>query len=267
MRLNSDLLLIALLVISLFGPCCGQKIYEFSYNKDLPVLASSFSLTLGSEIIERTKKPISEEFVNNLNRSRVIKFDRSTLNNYSTKSGNHSDIFKNMAFVAPFSLMASKQGRENFKEILGMYSEVILLNGSLTYFTKALVGRVRPYAYNPEVDLSKKLQRTTRRSFFSGHVSHVSSLSFFTAKVFNDLYPDSNYKYLVWGGAAAIPALTGYLRYKSGAHFPSDVIIGYGVGAAVGIFIPSLHKIKVKKSDSYFSFNGNSVGFFCSLNK
>lgn len=124
-----------------------------------------------------------------------------------------------------------------------MYAEVLSLNGGITGVTKGAFGKFRPYAYNPNVDIEFKLRPTTRRSFFSGHTSHVASLSFFTATVFDDLYPNSDLKYVVWAGAVVAPAITGYMRIKAGQHFPTDVIVGYGVGALVGYFIPELHKI------------------------
>ena len=46
--------------------------------------------------------------------------------------------------------------------------------------------------------------------------------------------------------AAALPALTGYLRIRAGRHYPSDVLVGYLVGGAVGYLIPTLHKKKPK---------------------
>ena len=72
----------------------------------------------------------------------------------------------------------------------------------------------------------------------------TDALSFFTAKVINDLYPNSKYKGLAWAGAITIPAFAGYLRYRAGKHFPSDIFVGYGVGAALGVLIPQFHKIK-----------------------
>ncbi len=88
-----------------------------------------------------------------------------------------------------------------------------------------------------------KLTKNTRRSFFSGHTSHVAASTFFTAKVLTDINPDGSNNSLYWITAATIPAITGYLRVKGGKHFPTDVIVGYAVGALVGILVPELHKI------------------------
>jgi membrane-associated phospholipid phosphatase len=46
----------------------------------------------------------------------------------------------------------------------------------------------------------------------------------------------------VWTGAITLPAIVGYLRVKAGRHYPSDVIVGYGVGALIGYLVPTLHK-------------------------
>ena len=86
--------------------------------------------------------------------------------------------------------------------------------------------------------------KTVQNLFFSGHTSSSAYFSFFTAKVFADTHPNSKWKPVVWGSAIALPAMTGYLRYKAGKHFPTDVIVGYGVGAAFGILIPELYKNK-----------------------
>ena len=51
-------------------------------------------------------------------------------------------------------------------------------------------------------------------------------------------------KWLVWTGAAIIPATVGVLRVEAGNHFLSDVLLGYAMGAASGILIPELHKKK-----------------------
>lgn len=66
--------------------------------------------------------------------------------------------------------------------------------------------------------------------------------TFFFAEIFSEYYPESKWKPVVWGGAIAIPAVTGYLRVRGGRHYPTDVIAGYALGAAVGYFIPKLHE-------------------------
>ena len=226
----------------------AQKLYQTCWKKEAVIYGSSVGLLLGGIYLDSRYDPITEYDLSLLNSANMPGIDRGTIDQYSTSAATQSDYIKNGISLIPFTLFLSKQGRENTNELLIMYTEVLALNNTITLFTKNAVGRYRPYAYNPDVSLDIKFTATTRRSFFSGHVSQVSSVSFFTAKVFNDLYPESNFRYLVWAGAVAAPAITGYLRVKAGRHFPTDVIVGYGVGAFIGYFIPHLHRI-TKKSN------------------
>jgi membrane-associated phospholipid phosphatase len=38
----------------------------------------------------------------------------------------------------------------------------------------------------------------------------------------------------------------GYFRVRSLAHFPTDGLVGLGLGAAVGVIVPAIHKIRDK---------------------
>ena len=98
--------------------------------------------------------------------------------------------------------------------------------------------------YNPDVSLEKKLSDRTTLSFFSGHTSATTSLSFFAAKVITDLRPGSKYNWAVWTTGATLPAIMSYLRYEAGKHFVTDEIAGYAVGALIGYLVPEMHKNK-----------------------
>jgi len=39
-----------------------------------------------------------------------------------------------------------------------------------------------------------------------------------------------------------MPAVTGYLRYEAGRHFPTDILGGYALGALTGVLIPIMHR-------------------------
>jgi membrane-associated phospholipid phosphatase len=90
--------------------------------------------------------------------------------------------------------------------------------------------------------LEERLHKYAENSFFAGHTAATASVAFFTAKVFHDLHPGSPWRPVVWGAAAAVPATVGYLRLRAGKHFLSDNIVGYAVGATIGILVPELHK-------------------------
>ena len=123
--------------------------------------------------------------------------------------------------------------------------------GSTNIF-KTTVLRPRPFLYNIAGGNGdgQHLEADDRQSFLSGHTSMVATSSFFAAQVMIDLHPESSLKPLIWGAAATIPAVTGYLRYRAGKHFPTDIIAGYGLGALIGTMIPKLHRIEIGKEAS-----------------
>ena len=44
------------------------------------------------------------------------------------------------------------------------------------------------------------------------------------------------------GAAALVPAAVAYNRIEAGKHFLTDNLVGYAVGATMGILVPQLHK-------------------------
>ena len=115
----------------------------------------------------------------------------------------------------------------------------------LTILTKIITLRPRPFLYNNLAPQASFEERDSRYAMFSGHTSFSAVGCFLTAKIFNDLHPDSPWRLPVRGLAATVPAVTGYLRVKGGKHFISDVMLGYGVGALIGWGIPALHKVSI----------------------
>lgn len=142
-------------------------------------------------------------------------------------------------------LFADKTMRKDLGALALLYVETVAIAGGLTNITKAGFGRPRPYVYGPEWVPGTTLSSGDQAAFISGHTSLSAAGSFFFARVFTDYHPDSKLKPYVWGLAATIPAVTGYLRVRAGRHYPTDVIAGYALGATVGYLVPTLHKRKV----------------------
>jgi membrane-associated phospholipid phosphatase len=113
---------------------------------------------------------------------------------------------------------------------------------------KGMANRGRPYVYNPDTPADKISTVNATESFLSGHTSFAAANMFFIATVYAQHHPDGKLKPYLWTGAAVVPAVVGVLRVASGNHFTTDVIAGYALGAATGMLIPTIHKIKTQKS-------------------
>ncbi len=219
--------------------------YEFNWKKDAYVSAIGLGLIGGGAYMYFNKSGLTRGQVDALNVNDINPFDRSASQQWSPTSANISDGFMIGALALPFTLFAFRSAQENWLGLGLMYVEVGIYTVGITELTKGLSERTRPYAYNSETPLDTRLGKDARASFFSGHTSLAASMSFLTAKIFHDMSDNNTAKALVWTAAALVPAATGYLRYRAGKHFPTDIIAGYVVGGAVGYLVPFLHKKKI----------------------
>ena len=183
-------------------------------------------------------------------RSDVPSFDRASAGYYSETANDNSyyPFFAGFAMPLLF-VVADKTERQQAGKIIVMYTESLAITATLYTLTAGNVQRSRPLVYpdkngNYRAPLDKRESKNSQRSFYAGHAAATASASFFAAQVFSDLHPNSKLKPYVWIVSAALPAITGYYRYKSGEHFLSDNILGYAIGAASGILVPELHKNK-----------------------
>jgi len=227
-------------------PLTGQHhhSYKWNWNKDGYVLGGS-ALFWASSIYAKSKSDkITAEDLLTLDPQNLPAFDRAATDNYSTNADKISDIFLFSSIALPFLPHISETCREEDFKIVGMAFQTFFITDGITNLTKAFRKRFRPFTYNTELSDEIRLSNGARYSFPSGHTSSTAALSFFAAKVYTDLHPDSKWKPLIWGLAITLPAANGYLRFKAGKHFPSDVVAGYLIGAGIGVLVPSLHKIE-----------------------
>ncbi len=256
MKLQSGIL--ALIIFCFSGKIFGQSPYQLDWKKELYYFgASAGTLGLGAYLEKQT--PIFDlGQLETVNAKSINSFDRGAASNYSLSAHEASNWLWYGSFALPTLFLADKSTRDDFGIIATLWGETVLLNSGVTVVSKYAFRRPRPYVYNPDVSVETKMTTTAKGSFFSGHTSMTAANTFFVAKVFSDYYPDSKWKPIVWTAAATIPALTGYFRVKGGRHYPTDVITGYAVGAAIGYFIPHLHKRK--KNENGWSVYGGTSG-------
>ncbi len=222
--------------------------YEKSIRLDLPLSVGGGLVWMYSNRLKKKKVGLTEEEIALLNIDDVSKFDRVSCRNWSLGAHKASNVFLFSSYALPYALLLDKdiRGGNNFGSIALFTFETVAINSAVTGIIKELVKRKRPLLYNPNCPIEKKLHRDATSSFISGHTSNVAALSFMSAQMYSDLNPNAKGSGYVWGTAALIPAVTALLRVKAGRHFPTDVIAGYLVGAAVGILVPRLHRVRIE---------------------
>jgi membrane-associated phospholipid phosphatase len=219
--------------------------YRTSFKVDGPILAAGLGLTMiGYNMIVK-KDGLTAEQLAAHNPNDVPGFDRGNVGYYSESADKASYIPFTAAFALPVvASLIDKNQRNNFVQVTALYLEAMAISGALYTLSAGAISRSRPLVYSTEAPYEKRVSNNSQRSFFAGHVSASATATFFAAQVFSDFNPDSRAKPYVWIAAAAIPAVVAYYRYEAGMHFLSDILIGYGVGAAVGILVPKMHRTK-----------------------
>ncbi len=255
--------LITLFTLSFLQLGIAQNPYELSWKKDATILGTSVAGQLAAIYLFANEDRLNLDQINSLDKNDIWpSFDKIATEYNSTAARFSSDVFLYTSLGAPFLYLADKETKSGFLQIGVMTAEVFLVNAMTTSFAKEFSKRTRPYAYNPEIDIDLKTRLHTRLSFYSGHTSTVAAMTFFSAKVFSDYYPESKWKPVMWTIAAIYPAATGFFRVAGGQHFPTDVVTGYIAGGLIGYFIPHFHKKKDKKDKVGFSIypGFNSIG-------
>ena len=215
------------------------------------------------------KSPLTDAELQTLNRSDFTAIDRWALNLDPSKMSYYDKLSEDLlaGIVAlPVLTMLDYDIRQDWLDVLLMYAEtVIITNNMYLYspFGPTFQTRLRPVVYYDALGNSEVRTRGgNRNSFYSGHVANAASVSFFTAKIFCDYHPELGWKkFLVYGAATIPPLILSYARLKALAHFPSDILVGFGVGVLCGILVPEFHRIRIENTSLglYSSSEGTGI--------
>ncbi len=226
----------------------AQSPYSLNPNVEPRLTLGSLAFNGGVGLWERRLSPLSLDSILIQSPLQVNSLDRIATSNWRPKVAKISDAFLYSSMILPLTLGLDNRISKGYGDINVMWLQTLSLNILVTNLTKVLVKRKRPYTFHPDLELrkrineSERIRRNARLSFFSGHTSTTAAMTFFAAQTYNDFYPDSHSRYWVWASSALIPAAVGFMRVHAGRHYPTDVIVGYLVGAAVGILVPRLHR-------------------------
>ena len=242
----------ALLLIIFFNLTFSQDATEdpFDVDTDKELIISGIGAMIGTAaiIVNANNKPLNVNQISSLSPQNVNKFDRIAVGPF--QSDVLGDVLLYGSFAFPLTFLIYDRTKEDFGAISLMYGEAVLLGASINALVKAVTLRDRPFVYDENSLLEPKLDIDARYSFFSGHTSMTAINTFYTAKVYSEYISDGTTKTILWTAAAIIPAVSGYARVDSHNHFPTDVIVGYIVGAAIGYFIPEIHKTDTNKTNN-----------------
>lgn len=269
MKCISPLLLSGALLLSAAPTALAQRgssPYTYRLAVDGPVTVGLGAVSgLGLYLVQQKKGPNEAELAA-LNKNDVPRFDRFVAGNYSERAQLAGDLMCYGSLVAAPGLLALDYDvRSNYGQTLGLYLETMATTAAFFTMTVGTVHRLRPFTYGTGGTARERSSKIATNSFFAGHTAHTATATFFAAKVFHDYNAGSAAEPFVWGAAAVLPAAVAYSRMEAGKHFLSDNIVGYAIGATVGVVVPQLHKSGRRTGYSFtpvqgLNVNGHSYG-------
>jgi len=244
MKKITTLLFSLFFIVSTLQAQKAETPYNWSWKNDGLLTGVALAGSATGLYLIINKDGISEDKLADIvgDESNINFMDKWVAGNYSRTASHISDVPFYLSFAAPVMVFFDDEINDNSKQVLGMFLQSMATTASVYGMSAGLINRSRPYVYSEDAPMKKRLSGNGQRSFFSGHTSTTATATYFVAKVYQDFNPDSPAIPYVWAGAITLPLTVGFLRMQAGQHFLTDVLLGYGVGALSGYFIPHLHK-------------------------
>lgn len=233
--------------------------YHTRFAVEVPVLVAEGAVSSFGIYRSMQRDGLTNPELAALNKNDIPSFDRFSAGYYSDKFQTAGDLLCYPTLViAPGLLALNPAARGRYGQVVVLYLETVLAADA--FFTTAIgnIPRYRPYLYGTEGGDLRNGHIATN-SFFAGHTAHTAAATFFAAKVFHDFNPDSPAQPYVWAAAALVPAAVAYTRIEAGKHFLSDNVVGYAVGATMGVVVPQLHKVAGRRGISLVPLQGVNV--------
>ena len=233
--------------------------YRTRFAVDGPVILGEAVVSAFGLYRSQRRDGLSNAELAALNKNDIPRFDRFSAGYFSQSAQTASDLLCYPTLViAPGLLALNPAIRSHYGQVVALYVETVLAADALFTTSIGNIPRYRPFLYGSEGGDQRNGHIATN-AFFAGHTAHTAAATFFAAKVFHDFNPDSPAQPYVWGAAAVVPAAVAYFRVEAGKHFLSDNIVGYAVGATMGVVVPQLHKVAGRRGISLVPLQGVNV--------
>ncbi len=228
--------------------------YQLNLAVDLPLLATG-GLVMVAWVIElepaRCAPLCDPEDLNPV--------DKPVAGFYNKTWSLSSDISLGVLGIGIITTLFVDEGWKNGLNDLVVMLESFAAANSLAIIISSATRRPRPLVYGEKAPVGERLTYFSSLSFFSGHTAGAFALSL---SLFNTIWrrkPGSPLSWVVLGVGIALSGAIATGRVMGGKHFPTDVLVGAGVGTAMGFAIPAMHKPPSQKNKLVVVFNGLGI--------
>lgn len=214
-----------------------RAVYGFELSVDLPLMAAS--AVVGSSWLLRSELA-APACAPRCDRDRLPAFDRAAAGSFDPAAGRFSDLSVAALLAGSSALLLIDGGLVDFAVAV----QAVLATSAVSVLAMMAVRRPRPFVYGEEAPLEARLDGNAGLAFPSGHTANAFAATLAVFQTLRLRHPDSPWIWFALGGGCMLAGAVGVSRVVAGDHFPSDVIAGAGLGAAIGWAVPELHRIE-----------------------
>jgi membrane-associated phospholipid phosphatase len=234
----------------------NKQVYRLNYLKSGAICLVSTALDIYAiPNIIKAKDDLSDEELQGINPDILNEIDKWGLRSDPSQRENYykaSDYVLPVIIAGTGLLAVDKKIQKDWLKLLIMYYEMHAITFNIYNFSPFgpyFQNKLRPIVYYSDYfSADERRGGNQRNSMYSGHTATAVASTFFMVKVYSDYHPEiGRKKFLLYAIASVPPLIEGYLRMKALTHFPSDIMIGFAIGAFCGITVPSLHRIRDKE--------------------
>ncbi len=181
----------------------------------------------------------------NCDSSQINRLDRGAAGLYDPSWSLVGDIATAATMAAPVVVFIIDEGLKDGLNDDLVIAEAALVSSALQVSMSFGVARPRPRVYADDAPLGSRTNANAARSFFSGHVANTVATSVAAMRTFQRLDKPAA-GWIMLGVGLAGSSVVAVSRIASGAHFPSDVLVGAAVGAGFGLALPAVHRSRAR---------------------
>ena len=222
-----------------------EPAYKLHLDADLAILAIGALGTTGGLIDTGPAycAPLCDP--NNLNA-----LDKPFAGRYHPGWTTAGTVVAGVLLAQPGLLFAFERAPHALNDIV-VIAEAVLVAMAVDTVFKVSVRRPRPFLYGEEAPLGDRLDTNGALSFYSGHTTLSFAATIATWRTLDRLQVAPKWKWLVLGIGLGASSFVGISRVVAGDHFPTDVLVGAGMGTSFGLLLPALHDRGVSVAPTY----------------
>ena len=243
-----------------------ERAYQLQWEIDVPLFAIGAALALGREI--RSTNGSAPAYCTTTpegcNEDDLNPIDKPFAGTYDESWSKATDIVLWTMAAAPWPMLWIDNSFLNAVNDITIIYESALTALALSGLATLSASRPRPFVYGTKAPEDVRNSPNGSLSFVSGHTTAAFALSTSTFWTIYRRHGSGTYAWTTLGVGTALASSVGVGRVLAGKHFPTDVVTGAAVGAAVGTLIPALHDTPVLVVPS-IDATGAAVGVSLSM--